>query len=81
MGLLFKTESAFHCQLRVFSGSAIAEPKQSQKADPGFGLGLLSVRLGLVGTVTCSGVLKLIYLAEFECIIVKHRVIGMNQVS
>lgn len=38
-------------QSGVCSWSAIADPKQTQKAGPGSGWGLLSVRLCLVSTV------------------------------
>ena len=36
---------------RVRSGSALADSDRTRKPNPGFGMGPLSVRLGLVGTV------------------------------
>ena len=39
------------CPVEVRSGSALADPNQTPKANRTFGLGPLSVRLGPVGTV------------------------------
>lgn len=41
-------------QLCVLHSRSEADPEQTQKADPEFGCGLLSVRLGLVGIVVTS---------------------------
>ena len=39
------------CPVGVCSGSTLADPDRNRKANPGSGLGPLSVRLGPVGTV------------------------------
>ena len=39
------------CPVGVCSGSTLADPDRTPKANPGSGLGQLSVRLGPVGTV------------------------------